>query len=196
MSKIDIEKYLQKSGEVKFDEVKQDVKRLAEEFKMFIESKDDQYVSTWLLETDIFLQAEKGVLAAEKETLSRGRIIHVNPGVTNIGREQRYVHPYIVLGEYKETFIGVPVTNKAFNNQTKEYYLRHFFEVELKDPDTEKPYTEYRCYKPSVADIRNISGLDKRRIIKDSLYYTPRYVPFTYLNAISQKIRESLAVIR
>lgn len=160
-----------------------------------IVNEKNKYVSTWLLDKDLWLQHEKNVSEMETEVLSRGRIVLVNPGVTRIGREQRYMHNYIVLGEYKETFIGVPVTNMAKNKKTGEYYLRNFFEVELIDPEGEKKFSEYRCSKKSVADIRNISGLDKRRIIKNHLYEDKKFVPDTYLNAISQKIRESLAII-
>jgi len=170
-----------------------DLEKVHGESRDLISDQTIKYAATWLLEKDLWLESEKGILQANTEVLSRGRVVLVNPGTGNIGREQKYVHPYIVLGEYKETFIGVPITNMAKNGD--RYYLRHFFEVELINPEGRKPFNEYRCSKPSVADVRNISGLDKRRIIQDELYSDKKYVPSTYLNAISEKIRSSLAII-
>jgi len=173
-----------------------DIELLQAEYKKVLADQNIKYSGTWLLERDLWLASETKALAENTDTLSRGRVVLVNPGVSNIGREQKFVHPYIVLGEHKDTFIGVPITNMAKNKENGQYYLRHFFEVELKDPEGEKPFTEYRCTKPSVADIRNIAGLDKRRIIQDHQLYTDKkYAPSTYLNAISRKIRSSLATI-
>lgn len=172
-----------------------DLEKLHYESKQLITNQNIKYSGTWLLERDIWLQSEKNTLPRHTDTLSRGRVVLVNPGTGNIGREQRYVHPYIVLGELDDTFIGVPITNMATDKQTGKYYTRHFFEVQLKNPGGKKPFKEYRCSKPSVADIRNIAGLDKRRIIQDQLYIDEKYVPKTYLDAISQKIRSSLALI-
>lgn len=175
-------------------EISTDLELILEEQKKIITENDVKFASTWLLERDLWLQAEVNSLVKNIDTLSRGRVVLVNPGVSNIGREQRYIHPYIVLGEHQETFIGVPITNMAYDKKNNRYYLRHFFEVELvhssKDP---KPFTEYRVSKRSIADIRNISGMDKRRIIKDQLYSDEKFAPKTYLNAISEKIISSLA---
>lgn len=167
---------------------------VSNEFKGVFSEGTVQFASTYLLEKNMWLLAEKQEVPLETATLSRGRVVLVNPGVNGIGREQRYIHPYIVLGEYKETFIGVPITNKA-KNKAGEYYLRNYFEVDLIDPDEVKGFTEYRNTKPSVADVRNISGLDKRRIIQNTLYLDKKFAPKTYLNAISTKIRESIALI-
>ena len=145
---------------------------------------------------DIWVEAENKSLIEQTDTLSRGRVISVNPGVANIGREQRFIHPYIVLGEFKETFIGIPITNMAFNKEENSYYLRNIFEVELKNPVGKKPYKEFRVKKPSIADIRNISGLDKRRIIKNQLYYDKKFAPSTYMDDISNKIRDTIAIIK
>ena len=169
---------------------------ILEDSKNILHDNSIKYATTWILEKDLWVQHEKGQITPIKEKLSRGRIVLVNPGVSGIGREQRYMHNYIVLGEYQETFIGVPVTNMAYNDKTREHYLRNFFEVELIDPETEKKFNEYRCSKPSVADVRNIAGLDKRRIIQNDLYHDKKFVPNTYLNAISEKIRSSLAIIQ
>jgi hypothetical protein len=177
------------------EELITELESVIEEKKKVLKENNVKYAGTWLLERDLWLMSEKNESECETATLSRGRIVLVNPGVTNIGREQKYVHPYIVLGEYKETFIGVPITNMARNKKTGEYYFRHFFEVELVNPEGEKPFNEYRCNKPSVADVRNIAGLDKRRIIKDKLYYDQKFAPNSYLNAISDKIRCSFAII-
>ena len=172
-----------------------DLKNVMTEQEKVISQANIQYASTWLLEKDIWLQSMEGTLYVNTDTLSRGRVVSVNPGVGSIGREQQYIHPYIVLGEHKETFIGVPITNMA-KNAKQEYYLRHFFEVELiHATDIPKPFTEYRVKKRSVADLRNISGIDKRRIVQDSLYPTAKFAPDSYLNAISEKIRASLAII-
>lgn len=171
-----------------------DIDVILDESKKLIQEKNIQYAGTWLLERDLWLQSEKNTLDKYTESLSRGRIVLVNPGSDNMGREQRYVHPYIVLGEYQETFIGVPITNMAKNKKTGEYYLRHFFEVELINPKGKKPFTEYRCSKPSVADIRNIAGLDKRRIIQDQLFTDKKFVPSTYLDSISKKINSTIAL--
>ena len=64
-------------------------------------------------------------------------------------------------------FIGVPITNMAFDSKNEVFILRNPFEVELKNPSSnfkDKPFFQYWVKKPSVADIRNICGLDKRRI--------------------------------
>jgi len=177
------------------DEVMIDVELLQAEYKKILSDQNIKFTGTWLLERDLWLAAENNLLPPNTDTLSRGRVVLVNPGVSNIGREQKLVHPYIVLGEHKDTFIGVPITNMAKDKETDEYYLRHFFEVELKDPEgrKKKPFNEYRCTKPSVADVRNISGFDKRRIIRDQLYTDKKFVPDAYLKAISLKIRSSLA---
>lgn len=178
------------------EEIKSDIKEI---MNNYIEKLDDtslKHIYALLKEKEIFIESENKTLDANCEVLSRGRVVMVNPGSDGIGREQRYIHPYIVLGEFKETFIGVPITNMAYNNEKKEYYLRNYFEVELKDPDTKKKFTEYRTKKPSVADIRNICGLDKRRIVESELSKVRKYAPDTYLNAISKKIRESIAIIK
>ena len=172
----------------------EDLETFSDELKDIISVNTIQFASTHLLEQNIWLRAQKNESVLNIETLSRGRVVLVNPGVVSIGREQRFIHPYIVLGEFKETFIGVPITNKAKNRDGK-YYLRNFFEVDLIEPDYAKPFEEYRCNKPSVADVRNISGLDKRRIITDTLYTDKKFAPKAYLNAISEKIRNSLAII-
>jgi hypothetical protein len=175
--------------------IAEDLKIITNEQDKILSGSTIQYASTWILERDLWLQTENNTLSPNKEILSRGRVISVNPGVSGIGREQRYIHPYIVLGEYQDTFIGVPITNMAKNKKTEEYYLRHFFEVEMIHSNGTKPFTEYRVQKRSVADIRNISGVDKRRIIKDPLYSNAKFAPDSYLNAISEKIRASIAVI-
>ncbi len=160
-----------------------------------LDNNNIKHLSTWMLESNLYIQSEKDILKKETNKLSRGRVVMVNPGANKIGREQRYMHPYIVLGEYQETFIGVPMTNMAFNPSTKQYYLRNVFEVELIDPKYKKPYTEYRCKKRTVADIRNIAGLDKRRIVKTTLFLEKKFAPKTYLDAISKKIIETIAII-
>lgn len=83
----------------------------------------------------------------------------------------------------------------AYNEESKKYYLRNYYEVELKNPQTKKKFNEYRTKKPSIADIRNIAGLDKRRIVDSELKEQKKFAPDTYLHAISMKIRESLAKI-
>lgn len=173
---------------------KTDLEHVVGEYKAVIQSNNVKFTSTWLLEKDVWIQGEKNQLVAELDTLNRGRVVNVNPGAARIGREQRFIHPYIVLAEHKDTFIGVPITNKAYDKVKKTYYLRHFLEAELvlRDPNSPKPYKEFRCKKPSVADIRNIAGLDKRRIIKDQLYLDKKTVPVEYLEEISDLIKKTL----
>ncbi|RPK16426.1 type II toxin-antitoxin system PemK/MazF family toxin [Paenibacillus xylanexedens] len=172
-----------------------DIECVISEYKTVVAGSNAEFTSTWLLEKDIWIQGEKGALAEEVDTLYRGRVVNVNPGAARLGREQRFIHPYIVLAEHKETFIGVPITNMAYSKRDKKHYLRNPFEVELvmRDPESKKPYREFRCRKPSVADIRNISGLDKRRIIKDTLYTERKNVPVEYIEDISAKIRDIIA---
>lgn len=86
-----------------------DIDVILDESKKLIQEQNIHYAGTWLLERDLWLQSEKNTLPKYTESLSRGRIVLANPGSDNIGREQRYVHPYIILGEYQETFIGVPI---------------------------------------------------------------------------------------
>jgi hypothetical protein len=203
MSKVARERYLdfladrakiknQCSNEEGFQE---DIQTIFAEYQSIIINNTIEYASTWLLDRDIWVEAENKSLIEQTDTLSRGRVISANPGVANIGREQRFIHPYIVLGEFKETFIGIPITNMAFNRKEDNYYLRNIFEVELKNPVGKKPYNEFRVNKPSVADLRNISGLDKRRIIKNQLYYDRKFAPSAYMNDISNKIRDTIAII-
>lgn len=177
------------------ENLKNDVSSLLTSYQTITQSHSLQNISTWLLEKEIYVETENNTLAAETDSLGRGRVVLVNPGVDNIGREQRCVHYYIVLGEYEETFIGVPITNMAYDSTSNTYYIRHFFEVELKNPASKKPFLQFRVAKPSVADARNIVGLDKRRIAKNKLYYDKKYVPPEYLTAISAKIRDTLASI-
>ena len=75
-----------------------DLELIHAESRKLIEGQNIKFAGTWLLERDLWLQSENKTLAAHTETLSRGRVVLVNPGVGNIGREQKYVHPYIVLG--------------------------------------------------------------------------------------------------
>lgn len=173
-----------------------DIERVIGEYKMVISGSSAEFTSTWLLEKDTWIQGETRILAEELDILSRGRVVNVNPGASRIGREQRFIHPYIVLAEHKDTFIGIPITNQAYSKKDNVYYLRHPFEVELllRDPESKKPYKQFRCRKPSVADTRNISGLDKRRIIKDALYADKKTVPDEYLEDISVKIRSTIAL--
>lgn len=173
--------------------VSKHIEEVIDKYKALIKNKIAKYIAAWVLEKDLWINVEESSLPVETDTLSRGRAVMVNPGVTGIGREQKYPHVYIVLGEFKETFIGVPITNMAWNKEAKKHYLRNYYEVELKNPQFDKPFEQFRCKKPSVADIRNISGLDKRRIIKNQLFIDKKFVPKEYLNAISDKIIESLA---
>ncbi len=174
-------------------DVLDDIDKVLMGYKAILHQQNLQFISTWLLDIHLLHEVEVNQKSVVEETLSRGRVVHVNPGADNLGREQRFVHPYIVLGEFKGTFIGVPITNMAKNKQTEKYYTRNVFEVELVDPPGEEKYTEYRCRKKSVADVRNIRGLDKRRISQDPLYETPRFAPNLYLDAISDKIKETIA---
>lgn len=144
-----------------------------------------QDAATWLLEKDDWLSFEESG-PEHYPQLGRGRVINVNPGIDNIGREQRYIHMYIVLAEYKETFVGVPITNAKIKNNKP--VLRNEMEVLLINPNYKKPYKEFRCPKPSVVDLRNIRGFDKKRIVKDSLYKTGRFIPDTYKSDIDNAI--------
>lgn len=144
-----------------------------------------QDVATWLLDKDTWLDFEDNGNQPYPQ-LGKGRVINVNPGIDNIGREQRYVHMHIVLAEYKETFIGVPITNAKI--EKNKPVLRNELEVLLKDPKYKKPFKEFRCPKPSVVDLRNIRGFDKKRIVEDKLYSSGRSIPNTYKRNIEQAI--------
>lgn len=156
-----------------------------------IENKDIEYSGTYVLEKFLFCQAEFNKMPFDETKLGRGRVVSVNPGSDNIGREQRYIHYYIVLAEYKNMFIGVPITNMAFDKNNNKHYLRNPFEVELINPSSDlskKPYKEYWTTKPSVADIRNISGLDKRRILNNNIYNQVKFAPQKYMDDIKSKM--------
>lgn len=182
-------------NEIDEHEIEVDIKSVMKDYIDKLDNVSLKHIYALLKEKELFVKSESKEISADISILSRGRVVMVNPGADGIGREQRHIHPYIVLGEFKETFIGVPITNMAYNNESKTYYLRNYYEVELKNPDTKKKYNEYRTRKPSVADIRNISGLDKRRIVDSELKEEKKFVPDTYLHDISLKIRESLAKI-
>lgn len=173
-----------------------DINLIIGKYKNVVDNQNAEFTSTWLLEKDVWIQGEEKTLPEERDTLTRGRVVNVNPGASRLGREQRFIHPYIVLAEHKETFIGVPITNMAFDKKSKMHYLRHAYEVELvlNDPTTPKPFKQFRCVKASVADIRNIGGLDKRRILKDKLYFDKKTVPDEYLTSISEKIKTTIAL--
>jgi len=187
---IDEKRYTTRNAEEPF---LKDIENIITEYKAVIDSRNAEFTSTWLLEKDIWIQSEKRELLEDRETLTRGRVVSVNPGVLRLGREQRLIHPYIVLAEHKETFIGVPITNMAYDKNNQKHYFRNDFEAELLPlSDSKKPFKEFRCKKPSIADIRNIGGLDKRRIIKNQLYSDKKVVPSEYLEAITAKIKEKL----
>lgn len=111
------------------DPFKTDIDSIITEYKSIVDDRNIEFTSTWLLEKDIWIQGEKKSLPEERGDLTRGRVVNVNPGVSRMGREQRFIHPYIVLAEHKETFIGVPITNMALDKKTGQYYLRNIFEV-------------------------------------------------------------------
>lgn len=165
--------------------IKGDTDTVINELRKIIERSTIEYASTWLLERDNWLDFENNG-SADYPRLGNGRVINVNPGVDNLGHEQRYIHMYIVLSEYKETFVGVPITNAQLKEGVPT--LRNDMEVLLVDPTYKKPFKEFRCKKPSVADLRNIRGMDKKRVILDNLYTIGRTIPNTYKQAISQKI--------
>lgn len=154
-----------------------------------IKNSSIQYAATWLLDKNNWIDFE---LNEDKDypTLGKGRVVNVNPGVDNIGREERLTHMYIVLAEYKETFIGIPITNAKLVNGKP--ILRNEFEILLVNPNTKKPFKEFRCNKPSVADLRNIRSFDKSRIIRDAVYTAARIIPQTYKDAINQTLKDTL----
>lgn len=163
-----------------------DIDKVISKVSETIKGSTIQYAATWLLDKDEWLDFE---VNGDKNypTLGKGRVVNVNPGVDNIGREERYTHLYIVLAEYKETFVGVPITNaKLLNDGTP--VLRNELEVFLINPTTKKKYKEFRCTKPSVADLRNIRCFDKSRIIKDGIYTAARIIPDTYKSAVREGI--------
>lgn len=162
-----------------------DIDNTFSKIKELVKDSSIQHASTWLLDKTNWIDFE---VNGEQNypQLGKGRVINVNPGVDNIGREQRYVHMYIVLEEYKETFVGIPITNAKLEDGIP--VLRNDMEVLLINPEGKKPYKEFRCNKPSVADLRNIRGFDKKRIIQDNVYTAARTIPDTYKEAISKAI--------
>jgi hypothetical protein len=158
-----------------------------------IENKNIEHAATYCLERYLFLSSEFSNKPLSDVTIGKNRILTVNPGANNLGREQRFLHYYVILAEFKDMFIGVPITNMAFDKVKTTYYLRHPFEAELKNPSTDmkkKPFNEFWITKPSVADVRNISGLDKRRIIDDNLFKQAKYAPKEYILSIKSKMIE------
>ena len=139
-------------AEINKVEIEEDIKNIMKDYIDKLDKVSLKHIYALLKEKELFIKSESNEIEPNMETLSRGRVVMVNPGADGIGREQRHIHPYIVLGEFKETFIGVPITNMAYNKKNEEFYLRNYYEVELKDPDTKKKYNEYRTKKPSVAE--------------------------------------------
>src|SRR5674536_171118 len=125
--------------------IEQDIDEIISKTSGIIKNSNIQYVSTWLLDKDAWLDFEENG-RKDYPTLGKGRVVNVNPGVDNIGREERYIHMYIVLAEYKETFIGVPITNAKLLAD-RSPILRNELEVILINPTTKKKYTEFRCNK-------------------------------------------------
>ncbi len=155
-----------------------------------LEAKNIEFTGTLVLDKSLFCDYEFNGVNEVTEFLPRARVVSVNPGSDNIGNEQRYIHYYIVLSQVDTMFVGVPITNMAYNNAKGCYYLRNPFEVELKNPNVKtKPFNQYWVKKPSVADIRNICGFDKRRIIQNNLFASPKYAPTEYMDAIKSKIK-------
>lgn len=163
-----------------------------------IDNKNIEYAGTYVLEKALMLNAEFNGMLEDRTILQKSRVVSVNPGSDNIGREQRYVHFYIVLAEHENMFIGVPITNMAFDNVKNAYVLRNPFEVGLINPNPDmkkKPFNQYWVTKPSVADIRNITGLDKRRILRNNLYNNAKYAPSEYMIAIRDKIKTLFNIV-
>lgn len=183
-------------NEINEEEIRQDIQDIMIKYIATLDKTSLKHIYALLKEKELFVKCENKEVQDDTTTFTRGRVVMINPGSDRIGREQRYIHPYIILGEFKETVIAVPITNMAFNKKTQKYYLRNPYEVELKNPDTKKKYTEYRTKKRSVADIRNICGFDKRRIVDSQLNHDIKFAPKEYMNDISENIIKNLAIIQ
>jgi len=168
-----------------------DVDEVMSEISRIIKEKSIFDVSTWILDKINWLDYEKNGSKIYPH-LGKWRVVNVNPGIDNVGREQRNIHMYIVLAEYKETFVGIPITNAAILNNVT--VLRNEMEVLLVNPKGKKPFKEFWIVKPSVADLRNIRGFDKSCVIDDSLYQIGRIVPDTYQDAISKGIIDTFTL--
>jgi hypothetical protein len=182
-----------------YDELIRDLSSTIDLLKInTITNESVEHSGTMLLEKSIYIDSEYNGMSPIFNAINVGRVLQINPGSDNIGREQRYVHCYIVLAEIQTMIIAVPITNMAFDKDRREYYLRNDFEVELQNPDSDfkkKPFTEFWCIKPSIADIRNIAGLDKRRIVQNSFFAYPKYAPSTYLIDIRTKMKILFGIV-
>jgi len=114
MQSIDREKYINLLSQTNYTKQTQndfspDILKIFTKIKSILDENEFQFIATWLLENDLWINCRHNTIEIDTATLSRGRVITVNPGVSNIGSEQRYIHCYVVLGEFHETFIGVPI---------------------------------------------------------------------------------------
>ena len=89
------------------------------------------HAANLILEKTTYIDCEYKAMPTLTATLGVGRVVTVNPGSDNIGREQRYLHCYIVMADMDTMFMGIPITNMAYDEKTKIYYTRHPFEVEF-----------------------------------------------------------------
>lgn len=163
-----------------------------------LNKKSIEYAGNFLLEKQLYLDCEFNGNAPVTDYIGRSRVISINPGSDNFGHEQRYIHCYIVLADEGSMIIGVPITNMAYDEQTNQNYLRNKFEVELVNPSPnfkEKPFNQFWVAKPSVADIRNITGVDKRRIVNNNLYSYAKYAPDEYMLAIKEAIKNLFKIL-
>ena len=82
------------------------------ETKAHLEGSIIEKTSNWLLQQDLWLQNENGLLTESFYKYGRGDIVFsVELGTSNIGTEIRYPHPCVVVHDNKEDWlIVVPIT--------------------------------------------------------------------------------------
>ncbi|MCI4601745.1 type II toxin-antitoxin system PemK/MazF family toxin, partial [Escherichia coli] len=91
-----------------------------------------------------------------------GDVVNVYTGV-QAGVEIRYTHPFVVIKDDREWFVGVPITNATLDNKGKPK-TKSVFEIVLPQGIPQPNSKTWTPRKHSVIQIDQIRLIDKERI--------------------------------
>ncbi|NLZ82724.1 MAG: type II toxin-antitoxin system PemK/MazF family toxin [Clostridiales bacterium] len=137
------------------------------ETKTHLEDCCIEKTSNWLLQHDLWLQNERGLLTSSFYNYGRGDIVFsVELGTSNIGTEIRYPHPCIVVYDNSEDWlIVVPITGAQIDkcgNPIIHLPFEIFVPMQTTSPANPK---EFQFKKPSVIQVDQIQRISKYRIL-------------------------------
>lgn len=165
-----------------------ELNRLLIETKTHLEGCETEKTANWLLQHDLWLQNENGLLTTPFYNYGRGDIVFsVELGTSNIGTEIRYPHPCIVLYDHSEDWlIIVPITGAQLDKYGNPIIHPPFEVFVPKQTSAPSNPKEFQFKKPSVIQVDQIQRISKYRIInKRSLKLRP-----DLLNQIDNIINE------